>query len=773
MLQAALEARSRGWSVFPVQTKGPFAKRPHYCLTDTGHTKEEDGKVKPSWAGLQLTPPTVEQIHTWYAREAGKGLAVVTGAVSGVIVLDFDGAKGEQLRERLGLPAHVRTGSGGAHVYFEHPGWRVPTLNSKAKKEMGERWEGLDIRADGGYAVLPPSENASGPYRWEAQTGLPELLALSALPADLRAFLGLATPPQAPSPPSAPAERPRASYAPARGTDGRVPGALLIERALEQVDRGTGRNDAGAWLAGQLRDNGYSQHEARPHMEVYASRCPLTDTQGRHDPYTAAQAWATLSSIFSRPARDAWEDRRGTRDHATRPTLPEVTAQQAQTGELALPAELPGDGPVIVTGDAAYLPVQAALSLPHEERAAARRTLTGEELRSLVQDGRAVYLLTPTQAQERALDASGVEWYALPALPLTGSPDELLSAIRDAMSETLPIEGNLRFLLDDLPALADLRLNRGGNTYPTGLQDFDEAIGGGFYDGLHVLGGVTGGGKTALALAIAEYNARQGRPILYVTFEQSRYELWGRVVSTRAGVSLRQLRTGGTADRPVSELLRNSKAYQDLTQTVAPYLNVEEGNGVDGGAWGVDRIAAQVRRLKSAHGVAPLVILDYLQRMPGGEANDRRHQIDEVVTALQVRLGREQGTPVLLISSVGRGNYGELIAAPLEARLSVFKESGGVEYTAYTASLLYPLGAQDALLMGLDLPPVPGSSRATLSGMWKYLVLDLVKNREGEAPRQWVLKWYAARGTFEIVQAVNPAEMEDLQGAGSRRGGRA
>ncbi|WP_135230663.1 bifunctional DNA primase/polymerase [Deinococcus fonticola] len=769
VLNAALEAVTRGWSVFPVQTKGSFAKKPHWCLVDTGHSREVDGKLRPSWAALQHTPPTPEQVRTWYARETDKGVAVVTGAVSGLIVLDFDGAAGEQLRERLGLPAHVRTGSGGAHVYLQHPGWKVATLNSKAKKEMGEKWPGLDIRADGGYAVMPPSENASGPYRWEAQPGMPEPLPLDTLPADLRAFLGLVEAPRVSSPAPRAAEPPRASYA-ARSGDGRVNAALLIDRALKQVDSGAGRNNAGAWLAAQLRDNGYSESEALPHMEAYAGRVGSHDTHGQHDPYTVSQARASLQSMYSRAARKPWEARQtSTPDFSTpQPGKPSQPAQQAEPEQLALPADVP----VIVTGEAALAPVEAALKLD-PELATARRTLTGEELRSLVQDGRPVFIIKPTQAQERALDASGVEWYTLPDLPLTASPEELLRAIEGGMVDALPITGNLDFLQDELPALADLRLKRGGNTYPTGLQDFDEAIGGGFYDGLHVLGGVTGGGKTALALAIAEHNARQGRPVLYVTFEQSRYELWGRLISTKVGVGLRQLRTGGTAEHPVGEQLRRSPAYQDLTQTVGPYLTVNEGNGVDGGAWGVDRIAAQVKRLKAVHGVSPLVILDYLQRMPAGDNKDRRHQIDETVTALQVRLGRELNTPLLLISSVGRGNYGELLKEPLEARLSVFKESGGVEYTAYTASLLYPLGAQDVMLLGLESAPVPGSGRAALKGLWKYLVLDLVKNREGEAPRQWIVKWHPARGTFEVVRAVDVSELEGISGNGGRKGGKA
>ncbi|GGS10801.1 bifunctional DNA primase/polymerase [Deinococcus sedimenti] len=774
LLTAALAALDRGWSVLPVQAVGAFAKRPHFVLTETGHQDQEDDKIKPSWKPLQTTPATPEQVSTWFAKESGKGVAIVTGTVSNVIVIDFDGPHGEALRQQWNLPVHVRTGSGGSHVYFEHPGWPVSTLNSKAKRELGQRWPGLDIRGDGGYALIPPSINPSGPYIWEGTPG--DLLPLSRLPDDVRIFLGLM---EAPKPPEPRSVAPVTPYQGSRqDNQGRPPGELLVSRALDQVNSGEGRNNAGMWLALQLRDNGYSRGEAQDVMRSYVAQVPVQDTHGRHDPYTENEAATTLASAFSRPARQPWEERKNSSGNNV---VSDVKNPSSGTDELLTfvdmsdglqPPPVPaisetGTGPVILTGDSAFQQVTAALQVRNIDGVVARRALTPEEIQRLIADRRALFVLSPSGAQERAFDAAGVEWYPLHDLQTRQDPETLNQLLTDAMTAAweVSLQGSVPFLEHDLLALADARLNRGGHTYPTGLTAFDEAIGGGFYDGLHVLGGVTGGGKTALALAIAQFNAQAGRPVLYVTYEQSRYELWGRVISSNTGVPLRQLRTGGTAQHPVSELLRQNQRYQELTRGVAPHFTVIEGDGFEGGAWGTDRIAAQVRRMKAAYNAAPLVILDYLQRMPSGSDKEKRHQIDEVVMGLQVRLGRELNTPVLLISSVGRGKYGELVTAPLEERLGVFKESGGVEYTAYTASLLYPLGAAHVQALGLEEPPVPGSGRAALKGLWKYLVLDLAKNREGEAPRQWVLRWYPATGRFELQQAIDPEELAAAEGS--------
>lgn len=76
--------------------------------------------------------------------------------------MDIDGDEGEaSLRrleaehEELPLTVTVLTGGGGRHLYFLYPGQLVPN-------SAGKLGEGLDIRGDGGYVVVPPSVHASG-----------------------------------------------------------------------------------------------------------------------------------------------------------------------------------------------------------------------------------------------------------------------------------------------------------------------------------------------------------------------------------------------------------------------------------------------------------------------------------------------------------------------------------------------------------------------------------------------------------------------------------
>jgi len=88
-------------------------------------------------------------------KKAVNGLAVVTGKISGVTVIDFDEGS-EDIFEGVSTPT-VRTGSGGKHYYFKYTDKISQGANSELK---------IDVRNDGGYAILPPSKSTKGEYSW-------------------------------------------------------------------------------------------------------------------------------------------------------------------------------------------------------------------------------------------------------------------------------------------------------------------------------------------------------------------------------------------------------------------------------------------------------------------------------------------------------------------------------------------------------------------------------------------------------------------------------
>lgn len=305
LLAAALSYLERGWSVMPVHSTGARAKQPHPILMATGHTRITNLRETHSWTALQLTRPTAANVETWFNSPAGKGLAVITGALSSVVVLDLDGEAGAALMKQMQWQPHVRTGSGGYHLYLRHPGTPVRTVNAKSDRKMGQRWPGLDIRGDGGYAILPPSRNVAGAY--EQLRSFDDLDNLVALPEELKQLLKPPVKDAASTEP--PVDRKQTAKPKTPFLAQPASSDLLVERALADIHKG--RNNAGFWLATQLRDNGYTLSEALPHMHAYADKVPATNTKGQHEPYTYRHAEQTLKSAYNGPKRYTWRKKNG------------------------------------------------------------------------------------------------------------------------------------------------------------------------------------------------------------------------------------------------------------------------------------------------------------------------------------------------------------------------------------------------------------------------------------------------------------------------------
>ncbi|MEZ5910399.1 MAG: bifunctional DNA primase/polymerase [Hyphomicrobiaceae bacterium] len=147
-LDAALGYLKRGWAVVPA---GERAKRP----------------IVP-WQAYQHRIPGEAEVTAWFERWPTANLAVITGAISGLVVVDIDPKNdGDQLLAALearhgALPATVEaiTGGGGRHIYFRHPGREVRNRVGLAP--------GIDLRGDGGCIIVPPSVHPSGKrYRWK------------------------------------------------------------------------------------------------------------------------------------------------------------------------------------------------------------------------------------------------------------------------------------------------------------------------------------------------------------------------------------------------------------------------------------------------------------------------------------------------------------------------------------------------------------------------------------------------------------------------------
>jgi uncharacterized protein len=174
--EAAIEAAGRAWSVVPLHgvSFGRCTCRDPDCPAPGKHPRIP-------WEHLMHERATATEVKRWWQRWPQANLGLVTGELSGLVILDVDPRNGgtaslvafEEAYGALPPTVESETGGGGRHLYFRHP----------------NRWiqshplaPGLDVKADGGLVVAPPSVHASGrTYRWTLGRA-PEDLPLASLP---------------------------------------------------------------------------------------------------------------------------------------------------------------------------------------------------------------------------------------------------------------------------------------------------------------------------------------------------------------------------------------------------------------------------------------------------------------------------------------------------------------------------------------------------------------------------------------------------------------
>ncbi len=174
---AALEYLKHGYSVIPIKGKA-------YATGDTEEKRKDDSK-KPlvKWEFFQSRLPSMQEIEKWWNQWPQAGIGIVTGMISGIAVIDIDSLQGKEqilpyIPDNMIFPI-ADTPRGGEHWYYR-------IVNNDLKNRAGvPSFTGVDIRAHGGYIVVPPTEGYNGKsYTW--RQGL-ELLTteLPLIPAEL------------------------------------------------------------------------------------------------------------------------------------------------------------------------------------------------------------------------------------------------------------------------------------------------------------------------------------------------------------------------------------------------------------------------------------------------------------------------------------------------------------------------------------------------------------------------------------------------------------
>lgn len=158
LLREALTYLDMGWCVYPAHSVDLATGMCSCGRRDCpGPGKHPVGR----WTEYQHRLPTKREVKLWF-KGTGWNIGTVTGQISGIAVVDVDGETGlasvQALNPSLEPTLTARTGGGGYHYYYSISG---PTPSRV------RAMDGVDIRGDGGYVVLPPSLHRSGNnYTW-------------------------------------------------------------------------------------------------------------------------------------------------------------------------------------------------------------------------------------------------------------------------------------------------------------------------------------------------------------------------------------------------------------------------------------------------------------------------------------------------------------------------------------------------------------------------------------------------------------------------------
>ncbi|HKA22848.1 MAG TPA: replicative DNA helicase [Blastocatellia bacterium] len=209
---------------------------------------------------------------------------------------------------------------------------------------------------------------------------------------------------------------------------------------------------------------------------------------------------------------------------------------------------------------------------------------------------------------------------------------------------------------------------------PTGFTDFDRMTSGLQRQELVVIAARPSMGKTALALNMAQYAAKNANVVGIFSLEMSAEQLVSRLLCSEARVDAHRLRTGYLNRE---EWARLADALRRLCETKV-YID-------DSAAVSVMEMRAKCRRLKAEHGL-DLLIIDYLQLMAGrGRIESRQQEVSQISRDLK-GLAKELDIPVVALSQLSRAPEQRSEHKP---QLSDLRESGAIEQDSDLVCFIY------------------------------------------------------------------------------------
>ncbi len=216
-----------------------------------------------------------------------------------------------------------------------------------------------------------------------------------------------------------------------------------------------------------------------------------------------------------------------------------------------------------------------------------------------------------------------------------------------------------------------------GIAMSTGLVDLDRALGGGLFPAaLHILAGLPGMGKSALAQTIGNNVGRQGN-VLYCSGEMTVDDFNDRDVAGLTGRPIDDIRSGAYDEGTFDDIL--NRALPHLGASNVYYLDKDRTF-----AFTTTNVYQAAYSLKEREGLA-LIVLDYLSLMRDKYGHNEQERVANLSGRVK-DLAIDLRVPVLCLHQLSRAVEGRDDKVP---KLHDLRDSGAVEQDADVVLFLH------------------------------------------------------------------------------------
>ena len=321
--------------------------------------------------------------------------------------------------------------------------------------------------------------------------------------------------------------------------------------------------------------------------------------------------------------------------------------------------------------------------------------------------------------------------------------------------------------LHEVLATADAKLARGesaaGRAWATGFEPLDAYLGGGVRSGeLVLVGGPQGFGKTTWVLQALRNIVSGGNHGVYFSYEHDEYTVLERLIALEAGllygseaVGMRRIRAAleavdGRGEQTLESRLQESTGGVEAVQAVRAYSPRLFFARANGSTTDLHVIAARLEQIIERTGQPPVVVIDYLQKVPvpdGPSAEEERITlVAEGLKDLALRLQ----CPIVAIVAAERDG----LVAGKRLRVNNLRGSSALAYEPDVILLMndkYDVVARHHLVFDI------GNAERFRS----WAVMTIEKNRSGLDKIDLEFQKHFEQGRFDTAGRVVTEQLVD------------